>query len=189
MNYSLAFTNTYKTFRRSTCKLEITKINIEKIWRRIYLAELSVHRQSLRLTLNLNAAARHGLNQISGNDVLFEGHYLLNVFRLARFHISEHFILKALVFFFYIREVHVVNALKELFHCSAKVNLMLVIVETKNMNLFGKVVKNYIEMAGNKKTFWNLKFILLFKKADVVAVLCKLIAQVAESRSRQRQLT
>ena len=62
MNNCLTLADTHKTFRRSTGKLEITKIDIEKIWRRIHLAELTINGKSLCFTLNLYAAAWYSLN-------------------------------------------------------------------------------------------------------------------------------
>ena len=53
---------------------------------------------------------------------------------------------------------------------------MLVIVQTENVNLFGKVVKDDVDMTGNKKTLRNVQVILLFKKSDLVAVAGELIA-------------
>ena len=56
------------------------------------------------------------------------------------------------------------------------------------MNFFCKVIKDDIDVSCDKKTFRNIEFILLFKKADVVTMFCKLVAEVAKSRSREGEL-
>ena len=121
--------------------------------------------------------------------MFFQFNNFLFVFFFGFLYISQNQIVKIFRISFNIRKIHVIYALDKFFYSSVNVDFVFFVIKTENVHCFGKMVKHDIYVSGNEQTFRNPQFILLFKKADFIAVPCKLVAQITHARSRNRDFS
>ena len=88
----------------------------------------------------------------------------------------------------HVREVHVAQLFHKFVHCFLQVDLALGVVQPKDVELFGKVVKDDVDVARDKAALRNAKLVKLVFQANGVAALDKLVAKVSDSACGERNV-
>ena len=116
--------------------------------------------------------------------MLFKRIDFLDVFALALLQIRDNTARVRLVGRSEIAKIKVVKPFLERIHRFLQINLMLGVIERKNVQTVGKMVKNQIQMPRNKLAFGNMQFVRLRRQRNRVAPRAEFVTQIADTARR-----
>ena len=188
VNRRNAFTHAHEAFGRCTDKLMRTVIEEEHVRRRVHRAEPAVNIQRRDVACKLDAARRHGLHDVAGNNVLLQGGDFFHVFLAGLFQVGHRNALAVLRFGSEVAEVQIGKAGLHVLDGRLQVNLVFFVVQGEQVKFFGKVVKHDVDVAHQEFGFGNVEFIDLRGKANGIAAGAEFVAQVAHAGRGNRNL-